>query len=170
MADVSNQVLRWDVSAVFMDRLVALPNVSELYKEVTDAIRARFQFDPNKTIMMDFACGNGMSDYQALNFKRLTNRPGPITVLLAPHCKSVIGVDISPGMVAAFERNMKSKSISNTQTYSVKQGLLPEEAQLAGQKFDAIVVCSYLSASSLNYGSYLMSLSSVCASIRAYRR
>ncbi|KAF8521202.1 S-adenosyl-L-methionine-dependent methyltransferase [Hysterangium stoloniferum] len=105
--------------------MTALPALSEIHKDVTDSIRARFKFDPNTTIMMDFACGNGA-----------------MTALLAPYCKQVIGVDISPGMVAAYKQNMHSKHISNVQGYCTEQGLLPEESQLSGQKFDLIVCAS----------------------------
>jgi hypothetical protein len=50
----------WDGAAdSFYEKLISLPVVVQLYEQVTQTILSRVNFDPETTVLMDFACGNG---------------------------------------------------------------------------------------------------------------
>ncbi|KAK7053147.1 hypothetical protein VNI00_003766 [Paramarasmius palmivorus] len=82
-------------------------------------------FDKEKTEVMDFACGNGYN-----------------STLMAPHCKSILGVDISTGMVDEFNRNIERWGLDKNQLHALRADI--EDAQgteLEGKTFD-IIYCS----------------------------
>ncbi|KAL1666336.1 S-adenosyl-L-methionine-dependent methyltransferase [Schizophyllum commune] len=76
--------------------------------------------DPNTTEVLDYACGAGVVSFE-----------------VSPLCKSIVGADISKGMLGEFEKlkapNMTSKVIDGT---------IPPETQFDGQKFDVIFCCA----------------------------
>lgn len=43
----------------FIDRLLRIPEVREIYDDLTNEIIKSYQFDANKTRLLDFASGNG---------------------------------------------------------------------------------------------------------------
>ncbi|KAK0539015.1 hypothetical protein OC835_001261 [Tilletia horrida] len=101
------------------------------------AVLRAAEWDPERTEMMDFACGTGMT-----------------TLLLAPHCKSVVGVDQSEPMLRNFRAkldNAAEPSIAalRSKVEIVHTDLLaptaPEDAEaealLKDKKFD-IVLCT----------------------------
>jgi hypothetical protein len=59
-------------------------------------------------------------------------------VTLAPHCKSIVGVDISQGMANSYNKRMQGLGI--TKARALRAELHPDEPQLTGEKFDAILV------------------------------
>ncbi|KAJ7778727.1 S-adenosyl-L-methionine-dependent methyltransferase [Mycena maculata] len=81
------------------------PMAAELAEIVSAAILQAHPFDREATAVLDYACGIGI-----------------VSRRLAPHCKTLLGVDISQGMVVRAE-------------------LKGEATELGGTKFD-VVVCS----------------------------
>ncbi|KAJ7494435.1 S-adenosyl-L-methionine-dependent methyltransferase, partial [Mycena galericulata] len=58
-----------------------------------------------------------------------------------PLGRTLVGVDISQGMVIEFNKGVQSHGIPTTQIYAVRADLKDEETELEGAKFD-VVVCS----------------------------
>ncbi|TEB31439.1 hexaprenyldihydroxybenzoate methyltransferase [Coprinellus micaceus] len=102
----------------------------ELAKRTGNAILKHYDFDDESTEVMDFACGSGL-----------------LSQHLAPHAKSVVGVDISRGMVDLYNQTARN------------QGLLPDELRAVcvdildapgsqpqdpfnGQRFDVVTCAS----------------------------
>ena len=65
----------------------------EMAKRSEAAIRRKFQFNPEETEVLDFACG-----------------PGLIAIQLVPDVKRVVGADSAQGMVDVFNKSVKEKS------------------------------------------------------------
>ncbi|TCD63972.1 deoxycytidyl transferase [Steccherinum ochraceum] len=103
----------------------ARPQAQELARKICKAMRAKYPslFNEESTVLMDYACGPG-----------LTSRE------LAPYVKSIVGVDISQGMVDLFNRRVANQGILPEEMKAVKVELKGEEGELDGQKFD-VVIC-----------------------------
>ncbi|KAJ7890468.1 S-adenosyl-L-methionine-dependent methyltransferase [Mycena olivaceomarginata] len=86
-------------------------------------MRKAYPFDEDTTTVMDFACGTGL-----------------IARGLAPYCKSIVGVDINPAMVAHFAEQIHNQGIPPEEMRVVCADLKGVESELDGQKFD--VICS----------------------------
>jgi predicted TPR repeat methyltransferase len=65
---------------------------------------------------------------------------GLISKELIPHVKSILGVDISQGMVNQFNLRVQNESISPDKMHAVREELEGKEGELDGMKFDVIVV------------------------------
>ncbi|KAJ7494420.1 S-adenosyl-L-methionine-dependent methyltransferase [Mycena galericulata] len=100
------------------------PMAAELAESVSSAILQAYPFDKEATAVLDYACGTGI-----------------VSRRLAPHCKTLVGVDISQGMVDEFNKGVQSLGIPTTQISAVRADLKGEESELEGAKFD-VVVCS----------------------------
>ncbi|EDR10828.1 uncharacterized protein LACBIDRAFT_315686 [Laccaria bicolor S238N-H82] len=72
---------------------------------------------------MDFACG-----------------PGLISRELAPYAKSIVGVDISPGMVDQYNTRVANQGIPREEMRAVCADLQGTADELDGEKFDLVVV------------------------------
>ncbi len=72
---------------------------------------------------------------------------GLISQGLAPYCKTILGVDISQGLVDYFNKRVGDQGIPSEEMRAVCVELKGEEGELGGMKFDVIVV----SRSSLFY-------------------
>ncbi len=59
---------------------------------------------------------------------------------LLPHCKSILGVDISQGMVDAYNKRATALGVSDKMQASAHE-LKGVEGELGGEKFDVIIVC-----------------------------
>lgn len=70
----------------------------DFQKEAAE-VRAKLNIT-SKDIVLDFGCGTG-----------------GIALKLAPYCKKVIGVDISPVMLDVLEKNAKKEGIENVKTH-----------------------------------------------------
>ncbi|TFK24929.1 hexaprenyldihydroxybenzoate methyltransferase [Coprinopsis marcescibilis] len=96
----------------------------ELAKRAARAILKRHAFDGETTEAMDFACGAGLLSQQ-----------------FAPHVKSMVGVDISQGMVDIFNAVVSNQGISPEEMRAVCMDIQDEGDKLGGQLFD-VIVCS----------------------------
>ncbi|KAJ7700863.1 S-adenosyl-L-methionine-dependent methyltransferase [Mycena rosella] len=100
------------------------PLAPEMAQSVFAAILQAYPFDREATAVMDYACGTGI-----------------VSRRLAAHCKTLVGVDISQGMVDQFNKGVQSHGISSEQMRAVRAELKGEAGELEGTKFD-IVLCS----------------------------
>ncbi|KAF7356547.1 Methyltransf-11 domain-containing protein [Mycena venus] len=100
------------------------PIAAEIGDKVPRAMRKAYPFNEDTTTVMDFACGTGL-----------------IARGLAPYCKSIVGVDINPAMVAHFAEKIHNQGIPPEEMRVVCADLKGEEPELDGQKFD-VIVCS----------------------------
>ncbi|KIJ50884.1 hypothetical protein M422DRAFT_244832 [Sphaerobolus stellatus SS14] len=102
-----------------------LPSVQKMYDQIGAAILRKADFKPEETQMMDFACGSGV-----------------LSLRLAKHCKRIVGVDISQGMVDAYNTTMQVDGVVNAQAVCAELRPDVEESQLKGEKFD-IILCAH---------------------------
>lgn len=106
----------------------AQPAAQEVADKISIAILDAFAFDKSQTVMMDFACGTGM-----------------ISQRLAPHAKSIIGVDISPKSVEFFNERVAKQGVPPEQMKAICADLT-ERDKVENDLFDGtlfdVVVCS----------------------------
>ncbi|KAJ7042056.1 S-adenosyl-L-methionine-dependent methyltransferase [Mycena alexandri] len=100
------------------------PKAAELAESVCKAVLEAYPFNKESTTVLDYACGTGI-----------------VARGLAPHCKSLLGVDISQGMVDEFNKGIQNHGIPIEQMRAVRADLKGEESELEGIRFD-VVVCS----------------------------
>ncbi|KAF7359141.1 Methyltransf-25 domain-containing protein [Mycena sanguinolenta] len=91
---------------------------------VCNAILQAYSFDKEATLVLDYACGTGI-----------------VARGIAPHCKTLLGVDISQGMVDEFNKGAENHGISTEKMRAVRMELKGEDTELEGIKFD-VVMCS----------------------------
>ncbi|KAF9559595.1 S-adenosyl-L-methionine-dependent methyltransferase [Agrocybe pediades] len=96
----------------------------ELARRAARAITERYKFDEDSTTVMDFACNTGLLARE-----------------LAPHTKSIVGVDISQGAVDVFNERVLNQGIPPEEMRAVCVELKGVEGELDGQKFD-VITCS----------------------------
>ncbi|KAF8216568.1 S-adenosyl-L-methionine-dependent methyltransferase [Mycena galopus ATCC 62051] len=115
----------------------------EISDKVSIAMRKAYSFDEDTTIVMDFACGTGRQRLCCMMMIHTTSisRAGLISRGLAPYCKSIVGVDIDPVMVAHFAEKIHNQGIPPEEMRVVCADLQGVESELDGQKFD-VIVCS----------------------------
>ena len=70
-------------------------------------------------------------------------RVGLISQVLAPYCKKIVGVDISPRTVEYYNTRVHNQGISPEEMKAVCVDLRGEEGELEGVKFDLVVVSSF---------------------------
>ncbi|CAG8680264.1 7245_t:CDS:2, partial [Acaulospora colombiana] len=84
------------------------------------------EFDPDKSEVLDFACGTGL-----------------ISQELCAHVKSILGVDISQNAVDIYNKKVWQQGIDKEEMQALCLELKEsEDDQLNGRKFDAIVCAS----------------------------
>lgn len=64
-----------------------------------------------------------------------------ISQRLAPHCKKIVGVDISEKTVEYYNERVANQGIPEEEMKAVHLELTGSEDELGGEKFDVIVVC-----------------------------
>ncbi|KIY63443.1 S-adenosyl-L-methionine-dependent methyltransferase, partial [Cylindrobasidium torrendii FP15055 ss-10] len=79
-------------------------------------------FDPAVTEVMNFACGTGLMDKD-----------------IAPHAKRIVGVDISQGMVDAYNKRAAALNLNGKMSASVVHLTGSDPTELNGSKFDLIL-------------------------------
>jgi len=92
-------------------------------RQACDAFLGAVQFDKEKTTVLDFASG-----------------PGNISMNLAPHSKSIVGVDISNQMIELYNERAKNEGLSD-KLVGIKADVISDPTPLAGKLFD-VIVCS----------------------------
>ncbi|ESK92098.1 hexaprenyldihydroxybenzoate methyltransferase [Moniliophthora roreri MCA 2997] len=115
----------WDRMAKDLDKnpwgIAGMKLARSMLPHILEAV----SFDKEKTQVMDFACGNGFN-----------------SSLLAPYSKSILGVDISSGMVDEYNRNVERWSLDKKQLNALRADI--EDAhgtELEGKTFD-VIYCS----------------------------
>ncbi|EJC98903.1 S-adenosyl-L-methionine-dependent methyltransferase [Fomitiporia mediterranea MF3/22] len=100
------------------------PHLQEVVASIGRGLLKEYNFDADKTHVMDFACGTGLVSRE-----------------LALHAKKIVGVDISQGMVDIYNTRVKNQGIPEEEMHAICADIKGEEGELDGQKFD-VVVCS----------------------------
>ncbi|KAK1236419.1 hypothetical protein PQX77_000359 [Marasmius sp. AFHP31] len=95
-----------------------------IWKKLLTHVLKAASFDKNTSEVMDFGCGNGFN-----------------ASLLVPHAKTILGVDVSSGMVDEFNKNVKKWGLGEDGNISAIHADLTEGG-LDGRKFDIIFVRS----------------------------
>ncbi|EPQ50567.1 S-adenosyl-L-methionine-dependent methyltransferase [Gloeophyllum trabeum ATCC 11539] len=101
-----------------------VPGAVELASRISEKILKKYPFDEERTTVLDYACGTGL-----------------ISRNLAPHTKSIVGVDISQGMVDQYNLRVSNQGIPPEEMKAVRAELKGDDNELGGAKFD-VVVCS----------------------------
>ncbi|KAJ3525832.1 hypothetical protein NMY22_g10410 [Coprinellus aureogranulatus] len=100
----------------------------ELARRTGNAILKSYAFDDESTEVMDFACGSGLLSQQ-----------------LAPYAKSVVGVDISQGMVDLYNQHAQNQGLSPDEFRAVCVDILASPSSgdpFDGRRFDVVVCAS----------------------------
>ncbi|KAF9009516.1 S-adenosyl-L-methionine-dependent methyltransferase [Cyathus striatus] len=98
------------------------PHAIERAKQSALAIRNVYPFDKEKTMVMEYACGTGLVSRE-----------------IAPYVKSIVGVDISQGVVNIFNEQFVKQGYPPENFYAIQADLKGEEGELDGKKFDVII-------------------------------
>lgn len=95
----------------------------ELAKRCATSIRQHYAFDPERTVVLDFACG-----------------PGLVAFELAPHVKRLVGADAAQGMVEVFNQTVQEHGWSKEKCQAVHiDRLKGDGTDLDGELFDVIM-------------------------------
>lgn len=65
---------------------------------------------------------------------------GLVSGNLAPYVKSVLGVDISQGVVDLFNKRFVDKDVDQERFRAIRVELKGEDGELGNEKFDVIIV------------------------------
>jgi len=102
------------------------PGALERARRVAAAMLKAYPFDEDTTSVMEFACGTGLVSRE-----------------LAPYTKSILGVDISQGMVDQFNKRVENQGIPPEEMRAIAVELKGDsDDELGGAKFDVIVCAS----------------------------
>jgi ubiquinone/menaquinone biosynthesis C-methylase UbiE len=113
----------------------------ELACKLAQAMLKTHPFHENSTAVMDFACGTGFYLFHlCVNTTQRCRIQGLISREIAPHAKSILGVDISQDMVDQFNIRVQNQGIPSEDMKALCVELRGEEGELDGAKFDVIVV------------------------------
>ena len=122
------------------------PFVEQVSRQIANAIKDEYDFDEDRTAMLDYACGTGASQIRSDRLMSLCQMPplGQMSRLLAPYTHEIIGVDISQGMVDYYNQRVHNQGIPPQEMRAVCAELTGTDADLDGKKFDIIVVSQAL--------------------------
>ncbi|KAK0455185.1 S-adenosyl-L-methionine-dependent methyltransferase [Desarmillaria tabescens] len=98
------------------------PQSLKLAQRLAQSIQRAYPFNEESTTLLDFACGAGLMSRQ-----------------LAPHCKSILGIDISQGMVDQYNTRVHNQGIPPEDMRALCIELKGEEGELDGSKFDVVL-------------------------------
>jgi len=90
-----------------------------------EAIRKEYAFDKNVTNVMEYACGTGL-----------------VSGNLAPYVKSILGVDISQGVVDLFNKRFADKNVDQNRFRAIRAELKGDDGELDNEKFHVIMCTS----------------------------
>jgi cyclopropane fatty-acyl-phospholipid synthase-like methyltransferase len=119
---------------------VMIEHGTRLAQSSVPFILKHYKFDKRTTEVLDFASGWGASilaveNYECVFFWRTT---GLVSERIIPYAKSILGVDISQGMVDLY--NEAGREEGSEVMKAVRADLKGEDGELDGQKFDVIIV------------------------------
>ncbi|KAG6819803.1 hypothetical protein H0H93_008498 [Arthromyces matolae] len=101
------------------------PHAIERAKRSAAKMREVVDFDPDSTIVMEYACGTGLVSRE-----------------LAPYAKRIVGIDISQGVVDQFNLRVHNQGIDREEMEAFCIELKGQEGELNDEKFDVIVCTS----------------------------
>ncbi|KAK0492078.1 S-adenosyl-L-methionine-dependent methyltransferase [Armillaria luteobubalina] len=101
------------------DKYADRPQSVRLAQRLAESIQGAYPFNEESTTLLDFACGAGLMSMQ-----------------LAPCCKSILGIDISQGMVDQYNTRVHNQGIPPEDMRARCIELEGEETELDGLKFD----------------------------------
>lgn len=67
---------------------------------------------------------------------------GLISKELVPHAKTILGVDISQGVVDVYNKRFSDQGLGTEVVHAIQKELTGAEGELDGRKFDVITVCT----------------------------
>jgi 2-polyprenyl-3-methyl-5-hydroxy-6-metoxy-1,4-benzoquinol methylase len=84
-----------------------------------------YDFEDEKTVALDFACGSGLLSHE-----------------LAPYCKKIIGIDVSPGMISLYNKHAQNQGLTEDEMHGYSVDILTDELpfSLPDNGFDVICV------------------------------
>jgi len=100
------------------------PGAVNLARTQCEILLQMYPFNKDSTMVMDYACGTGLVSRQ-----------------LYPFVKSIVGIDISQGMVDQYNKWANEQNIHPNQMKALRTELQGKEEELDGCKFD-VVVCA----------------------------
>lgn len=103
-----------------------LPSAIELTNRLAPHILSRYPFNEDETTLLDYACGTGLMSRK-----------------LSPDVKSIMGVDISQGMVAQYNLRVSNQGIDPDEMKALCVELKGEVGELEDRKFHVVVVRSF---------------------------
>ncbi|KAL0581103.1 hypothetical protein V5O48_000892 [Marasmius crinis-equi] len=123
MSDASlydSNIAHWDHFAKDLDKQPWGIASMKLWRKLLPHVLKAAPFDKDTSEVMDFGCGNGFN-----------------ASLLVPHAKSILGVDVSSGMVDEFNSNIQKWGLADEGKISAVRVDLTEGG-LDNKKFDII--------------------------------
>ncbi|TFK31989.1 S-adenosyl-L-methionine-dependent methyltransferase [Crucibulum laeve] len=103
----------------------AIPGAVERSQRSVEALRDAYPFDKSSTTVMEFACGTGL-----------------VSKGLFPYVRSILGVDISQGMIDQYNKRVDAEGVPADSFHAIRAELKGEDGELDGKKFDVIICCS----------------------------
>ncbi|EJU05798.1 S-adenosyl-L-methionine-dependent methyltransferase [Dacryopinax primogenitus] len=113
----------YDANAANYDKMEM---ANEVATQAARGILGAWDWTDEGTVCMDYACGTGLVSRQ-----------------LAAHCKGIIGVDISQGMVDYYNTRVSNQGIPSSEMRAIRATLPDDPGELQGMQssFD-VVVCA----------------------------
>jgi ubiquinone/menaquinone biosynthesis C-methylase UbiE len=127
----------FDKTAAQYDEEAKIDVVTRTVKKIPGA----YSFDPERTSMLDFACGTG----SCLTLLYMFPRTDMICIdlvsqMLEPYTRKIVGVDISRGMVDVYNARMAERGVPPECALGAVRDVLKESFQTGWQTYDVIVV------------------------------
>lgn len=98
----------------------------EFADRMAPKILSAYPFNEDSTTLLDYACGTGL-----------------ISKRLAPYTKSIVGVDISQGMIDQYNLHVSDQGIEPDEMQALCVELKGVDGELDGRKFDVAIVSFY---------------------------
>jgi len=96
-----------------------------LSQKSAHAMMKAYAFSEDETHVMDYACGTGLVSRE-----------------LVPYVKTIVGVDISQGMVDQYNLRVYNQGIPPEEMHAICAKLEGNQGELDGKKFDVVVCAS----------------------------
>jgi 2-polyprenyl-3-methyl-5-hydroxy-6-metoxy-1,4-benzoquinol methylase len=108
-------------------------------KQAAQAFLDSYNYDKENTAVLDFACGTGKPVHTFGHRATLNIDLGNISLNMAHHVKSIIGLDVS-GRVVDYYNEISKKEKLDDKMSALKLNILEDSSALEGKQFDVIVV------------------------------